>query len=304
MAMPIMIPTVRLRPSGLVIAIAAIWTIDLVWTSYASIRLLHLGPFLIAAAILGGSALLYRRLPGGERAAALAEGFIAMLAVASGGAALSYLSARFDNPLADQRLASWDAALGFNWLGWYRAVLARPLLLDILQFAYSSMATQISGCLLLLPLSGRIARNREFIAATALALLLTIGLFALFPAASAWVHYGVRPAGDLGFLQQLQAMRSGHLTALALDQLDGIITFPSFHVATAVLVIYAARGTPLLPLAVLLNTAMILSTPAIGGHYGVDVLGGAAVALLAIGVVRAAHDARAQARAMPAGAAS
>lgn len=76
------------------------------------------------------------------------------------------------------------------------------------------------------------------------------------------------------------------MAALRLDDLYGLITFPSFHVAAAVLIAYAARGTPLAFLALVLNLVMAVSALSEGGHYLVDVLAGAAVAGLAIGVVR------------------
>jgi membrane-associated phospholipid phosphatase len=77
-----------------------------------------------------------------------------------------------------------------------------------------------------------------------------------------------------------------------LQRLDGLITFPSFHTAVAVLMVHAARGTSCFWLAIVVNALMILSTFTEGGHYLVDVVAGAAIALLAIGVVSAARSSR------------
>ncbi len=151
-----------------------------------------------------------------------------------------------------------------------------------------TMQWQIVLCLLLLPLTGRAARNREFIANIGVALLMTIVLFGIFPAAGAWVHFGVRDPAELGYLQQLIALRQGHMAVLRLDALDGLITFPSFHVVTAVVVSYAARGTPLAVLTIMLNLTMAVAalSEGLGGHYLMDAIGGVLVALAAIVVVR------------------
>src|SRR5208283_1718480 len=114
------------------------------------------------------------------------------------------------------------------------------------------------------------------------ALAPTLALFAFFPAQSAWVYYNIEPGKIPPFLIDLNALRSGSLPVVNLQRLDGLITFPSFHTAVAVLLIYAARGTPALVLATVINALMILSTFTEGGHYLVDVVAGAAVALLAI----------------------
>lgn len=271
---------------GSVVLIAAVWAVDAVWAARAGIGLTHSGSALATLAVLAANLLFYRGRRGGERVSALVAGCAAFFALASGTAALSYLAAMVAAPMADAGLARADAALGFDWLAWYRFVQAHPALHALLAFAYASMAVQILLCLLVLPLSGRAARNREFIATTAVTLLPTIALFAAFPAASAWVQYGARPPAGLAYLQQLLALRAGRMAALRLDDLYGLITFPSFHVAAAVLIAYAARGTPLAFLALVLNLVMAVSALSEGGHYLVDVLAGAAVAGLAIGVVR------------------
>ena len=68
----------------------------------------------------------------------------------------------------------------------------------------------------------------------------------------------------------------------------GLITFPSFHAAGAVLLAWGFRSVPLLGIPfVALNIAMLATIPVIGSHYFVDVIGGIAVAALAIAGSRA-----------------
>jgi membrane-associated phospholipid phosphatase len=63
----------------------------------------------------------------------------------------------------------------------------------------------------------------------------------------------------------------------------GIVTFPSYHSAVAVILMYASWPYRWLRLVIVpLNIAVLLSTPFNGGHYLSDVLGGVAIAYLGI----------------------
>ena len=69
------------------------------------------------------------------------------------------------------------------------------------------------------------------------------------------------------------------------EAIVGLITFPSFHAAAAVLLGWLYYGNRLLrwPF-VLLNAGMALSAIVVGGHYLVDIIGGVVVAILGITV--------------------
>ena len=69
--------------------------------------------------------------------------------------------------------------------------------------------------------------------------------------------------------------------------LAGIVTFPSFHAASAALYAWALWPSRLLrPIVVLANGAMLAATPIVGGHYFIDVIAGVAIAALAIVAAR------------------
>jgi membrane-associated phospholipid phosphatase len=78
------------------------------------------------------------------------------------------------------------------------------------------------------------------------------------------------------------------MTTVELSALDGIVTFPSFHVAAAVLLAWAGANLPLLryPM-IVLNILMLLSAIPIGGHYLIDVIAGCLVAVGSIIAARA-----------------
>jgi membrane-associated phospholipid phosphatase len=69
--------------------------------------------------------------------------------------------------------------------------------------------------------------------------------------------------------------------------MNGLISFPSYHAATALLYIWAAWRTPVLKwIVLLLNIAMLLATPLHGSHYFVDVIAGAVVAFITIRITQ------------------
>ena len=77
-----------------------------------------------------------------------------------------------------------------------------------------------------------------------------------------------------------------HLDLLGLG---GIVTFPSFHAASAVLYAWALWPVRWMrPIVVLAFGAMLAATPINGGHYLIDIIAGTAIAVLAIVAARRA----------------
>jgi membrane-associated phospholipid phosphatase len=243
-----------------------------------------LGNLAATLGLLGLNLWFYRGRRGGERAADLAAAAAFFTAIATASAVLTYLGFRAGAPLADARLAAWDAALGFDWPVWEARVAARPGLARVLHLAYAAMAPQLALALFALPLAGMTRRSDEFLLVIGLAMPPTLLLCALLPAEGAGVFFG--HAEPAHYLAAQRALRDGSLTDLTLGALQGIVTFPSFHTIAAVALINAARGTPLAFLAWVLNLLMIVSTPTEGWHYLVDVLAGVAIALAAIALAR------------------
>ena len=70
---------------------------------------------------------------------------------------------------------------------------------------------------------------------------------------------------------------------MPLDDLEGLVAFPSFHTAAGLLYIWAFWPLRLLRWpAIVVNCAMIATTPLGGAHYVIDLLAGAVVAFAAI----------------------
>jgi membrane-associated phospholipid phosphatase len=97
----------------------------------------------------------------------------------------------------------------------------------------------------------------------------------------------LKPGGYLDGLRDLPLVRDGSLRELDMRKLGGIITFPSFHAAAAVLYLWALWSVWWMrPVALIACGTMLVATPIGGGHFFVDVFAGIAVAVLAIVAAR------------------
>jgi membrane-associated phospholipid phosphatase len=205
---------------------------------------------------------------------------------------LSVVLAASALPYRDAELAAIDRMIfGLDWLTMARAAIDWPLLSKALSYAYASIMQQPQVLLLVLVVVNQLDRARTFICAWTIALLITVAVFPFVPALGGYLHYGIKPGEVPSILVQaawlhvdiLGAARDGTLTSLSAKTMEGIITFPSFHTAAAVLLAWSFWGVPYLRwAAAALNVVMIISTPLVGGHYFVDVLAGILMAWAAI----------------------
>jgi PAP2 superfamily len=194
------------------------------------------------------------------------------------GTRLTFLANMANMPLRSELFAAADQAIGFSWIGWAKFMTAHPALSSLTGQAYLSYAFQPYVALIIAAFTSCKKRNAKLIIGTMIALAVTIAVSALVPAIEPANAHGYRtPAWDA-----LSALRSGQRTDLPYI---GIICFPSFHAAMAVLFTSVYRGLKwaLVP-AALLNFAMLLSVPYSGDHYLVDLFAGIVVALAAIGL--------------------
>jgi len=209
---------------------------------------------------------------------------------------LTYVATAIGFPLQDQRLLAWDRALGFDFRSYLDLINAYPRSLLILSPSYSSIAWQLIAMALVLPLAGCYRRIGQAISAFTFALLATTIVSIFVPAIGVYGALGISPVdhpffepqGYYDTLRDAPLLRAGTLRALDLWKLGGVLTFPSFHAATAALYIWAFwRLVWLRLVAILWNLAMIAATPLGGGHYLVDLLAGILVAILAIVAAKA-----------------
>jgi len=203
---------------------------------------------------------------------------------------MSYIAAAAGLPMADASLDYLDRALGLDWRGYFSFVYARPQLIAGVVLGYGMIGWLVFGIPVVLGMTRRYRRLQEFTLAFALALIATTIISIFVPALGAYDQLGIKPdpavltpGGYLDTVRDLPLVRDGSLRELDISKLVGIVTFPSFHAAAAVLYLWALWSVWWLrPLALIANAAMLMATPIDGGHYFVDVIAGIAVALLAI----------------------
>jgi membrane-associated phospholipid phosphatase len=209
-------------------------------------------------------------------------------------AILNYLLLVFDRPLIDEALLRADEAIGIQWPILFTYLKGGPLG-DLLTVAYQSNGVTLAGVIALLGLTARENELDRFLMAFFVATLLTLAFWAVLPsfgAATYLVSTGVvthLPGAtvDVGFAKVLLAFKTGELKEMFLNDLKGLVAFPSMHTAMALLVIHAVRDFKFLFWPGLVWTALILvSIPVDGGHHVVDVFGGALLTWLAIVAAR------------------
>ena len=245
------------------------------------------------------ASLLARRGKGGRRIGAAINAFYQLSAAGGVGMMLAYAAAATGRPLYDESLLAFDRALHYEWAAYARFFVEHRGVAGIVLSAYSTMMVQPLLLILVLAATDRVAELEKFILATLASLLLTIGLFALFPATTAWTHLGVSdleiaayrylPATGESWVRDLLHIRAGH-RSLPGGFGSPIIAFPSLHCASGLVYLWAGwRVRWLRPVLLVTNAMMLAATPIVGGHYVADLAGGAAVALVAMWIAERSY---------------
>jgi membrane-associated phospholipid phosphatase len=224
-----------------------------------------------------------------------------MTAVAVAGLMLAYACATSGRPLADAVFVEADRLLGYDWVDYTTYFLINDWWFQLLIPAYESIYLQPIGLIFLLGYYGQRARAEKVVLAAIIALVITNIIFALYPVTTAWVHAGLRhaqidrytylPDTDMDWLQALVEIRKGDRLVESYEAF-GLIGFPSFHAASALIFTWASWSLRSTRIAfVIINALMIMGAPILGGHYVSDLVGGALVAWLAVVFARRTHAA-------------
>lgn len=211
---------------------------------------------------------------------------------------LTYVAASADLPMQDALLNGLDHALHLDWVAYYNFFYSHHALLATAVWSYALIGCPIFAVPVALGWTGRYWRLQVFALAFALALIATTIVSIFVPAIGTYDVLHVHPDPDVftpgGYLEQLRVLplvRDGSLRELSFRSLAGLITFPSFHAASAVLYLWALWPVRWLgPVAAAVNVMMLLATPIVGGHYFVDIFAGIAVAIAAIATAKLLAD--------------
>ncbi|MGE3366775.1 MAG: phosphatase PAP2 family protein [Rhizobiaceae bacterium] len=234
----------------------------------------------------------------------MATGVLFLFLSFTGARFLNYLSMSLAFPSADDMLDSWDQALGLDWHA-YAVWLSRyPDLLPYLEQCYILAAVSIPFIFVALVACGRVERAKEFATLLFIGVFVTVCVAGFFPAEGAMVRYmdSALPAGTFGqkagvfFVEALRKVRDADEVVLSFAALPGLASFPSFHTAISLLIVYACRDhVAALLLATAGAGAVLVATPVYGGHYFIDVIAGFALTIAlaaAYAAVREAPDRR------------
>lgn len=238
-----------------------------------------LGITVFAAALLMTASYTRHRVPRLALASsALFETFVMLSAMS----VLQYAAAVPASPYIDRSLAAADAAIRFDWLAFYAWTWDHPLVADAQTYAYRLLLPQLVPVLIVLAVLDARAVDR-FVRANFVVIALTLSVSAVIPAAGAmaWFHPAHTPITPDSYPVQLDLVRSGALRTLDTRSIVGLIQFPSYHAALAVLVALAFLDTPrwvAVPFW-MFEAAIIASAPIMGGHFGIDILAGALLAV-------------------------
>ncbi len=197
-----------------------------------------------------------------------------LLSLTNVGSAMQYGAVALGAPYADGWLAAADARLGVHVPTLAAWTAAHPIVRALCTLAYGSLTPQFFATIIILAAYKDRDRLWEFAFHFHVCLILTLAALIIWPAVCPPAHYGFTPTIDMTrLIRQIKDLHEGTMTVVRFDQLEGLVSFPSFHVAGALIVTWAFRSRRwwLIPIACL-NAALIAATFVTGVHYVIDVI--------------------------------
>lgn len=258
---------------------------------------------ILIAGIRGIHFYLSRNLPP-ESIASVAQSLSMVIVIAEGMffirlvwvlmSVFNYATMSFPFPNTDTLLTRADQALILDWKAYYNLVANNYYLTWFLLGAYQLLA--FFSLLTFLALAGfrRYLRAEFFLGAYFITCWICVFIGMFFPA-NGPVDYLLGGHAPLQYLNNhtpgvyhiayIEKMR-GASPVIDLMDMKGLVCFPSFHTAAGILITWCWRKTRLFWPATLYAAAMIASTPVIGGHYLIDLVGGIGIALIVLIVMK------------------
>jgi len=278
---------ILLAVAAAIVIVDAAWAtafhFDLDGKAYATLALLS------AAMVAGG--VFYTRYRRDERLSTMLFGTAFLVVFSAAFSLLNYLLLTVAGPRIDWLLAKADRMLGIDWPALMAFMTGYPRIDAVLQFCYGSVMPQIAMLIIALSFTGQCERVYRLCLSIAIGAMLTVFFWTAFPSFGAFSVYDLPPqvaahlnlALDGHYAQELKALLANGPGPISPTSAKGLVGFPSFHGALAMLVAWYAREVKVLrwPVAAL-NAVVLVATPIQGGHHVVDLLGGLAVAFAAI----------------------
>jgi membrane-associated phospholipid phosphatase len=242
-------------------------------------------PFAMMLSLLFAAHFIYRHHRPSEALSLITGALALMIGCALFAGIIANAGLRLRYPLIDADLARADLTLGIDTPAVVLAFAARPWLGAMMGLAYSSIFPLALVTAIGLGTKRRVDRAWEFAWAFGggIVIAATVSVFA--PALGNIAHSGLgRLAGaqlpegaGVYHLGAVSAYRGGSNLLLDMRKLEGVVTFPSFHMIMAMAVAHALRGTRLAWAVYGWCVLVAVSTIPVGGHYVIDLIGGAAL---------------------------
>jgi hypothetical protein len=194
---------------------------------------------------------------------------------------LSYLIMSIGWPWRDALFASWDRRLGFDWLAYTAFIQHRPWLYLVLGYLYDSSILQIACLTLILGFTLRLRELANFLGLIVLGGMATVVIGGMLPALGGYSYFNLPDHDLLDYVAATAAVHNHTLAVLDPRHLEGLVAFPSFHTTLSVGIIIASWSMRYLRYPVLIaNLLLLAGVPVFGGHYLVDMLAGAGMAVI------------------------
>lgn len=236
----------------------------------------------IALLFLAG--VLLRRLGGAKRLGTFGEGMAIMFLGTIAAAAVAMVALRSGAPMADPALESVDAAFGLHAQLVVAWIATWHVSFEPLRILYNSAFPEAALSLLLLSIFGRRIEAWRLTFLFVVTLLTCALISFAIPAYGSFVHAApatvkALPAGAGTFWWDgLNHCRSADVAVVGINDLGGVIAFPSFHTIIALLMMQAWFWNRWARVPVIAwNAAVLFTTLPIGGHYFADLVAGAMV---------------------------
>jgi hypothetical protein len=281
------------RASWIAIALGFPVALLTVFTSGIGMALDSVAPLACLVAMLVAAEVIYTRFRPDVRIGATC-GTLAVLTIASLLAAvISHTSLRFGFPYIDNALSKADMVLGIYAPAIVLTFAEHPDFARLLALIYNTSLPVCIVCGLVLAACGRTSRAHELAFAFTFCILFASTVSIFFPALGSTVYHdieglaGLPSAAGNFHMATVAYYRDDPMATFDLGKLQGIVTFPSFHIVMAIMVPYAIRGTGIATwFAAAWAVLVTISAVVIGGHYIVDLLAGAITWSIAIWCIR------------------
>ncbi len=195
-------------------------------------------------------------------------------------------------PALSDSLLAMDRWLGYDWSMLSAWVAGVPHLGELLQVFYWSAFLQVVAVLGLLSYLGRFRDVDRMVFANAIGLLLVFLMWQVFPNLSqstyqtvpAEIAQGTHLLSGNIYARSLLDMAANSLPLGQLDRMLGQVSFPSYQIVICVLAVWFSRATILFWPIVVINLIVVPAVLIHGSHHVADLIGGVAVAVIAVGL--------------------